>query len=529
MALPEYPASDMDQGRLLLQQLGSFWFNVFGDRAIVQTQMQANAHAQAQNHLNYLEAVAAVSRFNVPVFHVENWHLLTIKLSEVKATASLYGPDDLIYSGTVASAKRTAGFVQSYGGQDTPGQIIIELPGTLANVRFTIHNKVALPTRNLVAGLDFEVDVANRRLHFRSNLFEDSLFAKRDIYDATGVKIDEEISCWIYKGEFDLEYVYEHFGYAIGMRYKSSEEYKQLLNAVWNMFVTGATRDNLILFLSSMAGVPYILEPQETIERVWSEADRKLLATDHNVYTFPLTATLLYDNSDAGTILFYGAQLSDTIQTSELTQNDGDYPILPSMALGSSLLAGEFLSEIVLRNTTVALDYVGLDANNKAIVRFEANGFPLDVEAFWSDVHARGTAVGKVLADYLDLRSEPESPPVPDTLPPFINPLKFIVDNLMHNNLFAIRLKVSGFNPRAPGLSAFRFLRDVIPPHTTYLVFIDLNVVDTIDLSQAGGEDAPGTVETLAIFNGATPFVETYSGASDVYVKAALVSVTCQE
>jgi len=114
--LPQYPTADLDQGRLLLEQLGSFWINIFKDVDVLQSHLRSSANEQGQSYLTYLEAVACVSRFTVPVFHREYWYLLTLSRNAVLNQASVYRPDDLQYGaqdGTVpgrpASFRRTVG------------------------------------------------------------------------------------------------------------------------------------------------------------------------------------------------------------------------------------------------------------------------------------------------------------------------------------------------------------------------------------------------------------------------------------
>jgi len=115
----------------------------------------------------------------------------------------------------------------------------------------------------------------------------------------------------------------------------------------------------------------------------------------------------------------------------------------------------------------------------------------------------------------------------------------FVLDNIMRNNLFIIRIRQASFDPKAPGVTAFRLLRTVIPPHTTYIVFVELEPLEEdIDLSQAGDEDNPGVEEDLSKFKAKGPLLdEAYEvhgspGGSvltygDVQVLFKVISLTC--
>jgi len=541
MALPQYPTADLNQGLLLLEQLGSFWTNIFQERNILQSHLRSSANEQGQTYLNYLETFACVSRFTVPVFHHEYWYLFTLSKNAVSNQATLYAPNDLQYGpqdGTVPA--RAVGFVQTYGGQDVPGTVRAPLPDNLANVQFTMHNRVILPSQTLVSGLDFTIDTVNRLITFRTDPFLDPLFVKRDVFDSVGNKIDEEVAIWVYMGDFDLDYTYIQFGYALGMKYASSQEYKDLLNAVWDMFVMCLSRESLQQFLSAMSGVPFVLETEETIEVIRTEADRQLLITDQHVYQFKLSALLLYTTADIGKVVYHGQPLCTAVLIEDLAQHDPNYSVLPAVALSKGLLSGEYLADLTFMNASVQLQYLGLNEYNKAIVRFDVEGFPNDVEAFWNAADLRGLVSGKMLSEYLDTRVDPTTPPLPMNLPSVVNPLEFILSNLMRNNLFVIKVRYQDFADGVPGLGAFQFLRDVIPPHTTYIVFVDLTVTETIDLAQAGGEDDAGAEEDVDTFLGPTPFTEDLFEAGsappgaevtyqDAFVRAYLVSSTCQE
>ena len=541
MTLPQYPTADLDKGRLLLEQLGTFWTNIFQDVNVLQSHLRSDANAQGQVYLGYLETLACVSRLTVPVFHHRYWYLFTMRRSAVEGQASIYQPNDLQYGpqdGTVPN--RPLGFVQTYGGPDQTGIVQAPLPDSLVNIPFTLHNRVVLPSKTLVNGLDFTIDTVAKTITFRDSPFNDPLFVRRDVYDSAGVKTDEEVALWVYMGDFDLDYVYTQFGYALGIKYSSSQGYKDLLNAIWDMFVLCMSRESLQQFLSAMSGIPFVLETQETIEVVRTEIDRQLIITNQHVYQFELSASLLYTPADVGKIMYHGQPLCTAVLVEELAQHDPNYSILPSIALSRGLLSGGYLADLTFRNADVQLEYLGLDEYNKAVVRFDVSGFPGDVEAFWNAVNTRGVVSGKMLSEYLDTRVDPTTPPLPMNLPSTINPLEFILSNLMRNNLFVIRVRYQDFADNVPGLGAFQFLRDIIPPHTTYIVFVDLTTTEMIDLGQAGGQDEAGAEEDVTTFLGATPFAEDLyevgsappaAGATyqDAFVKAYLVSSTCQE
>jgi hypothetical protein len=536
MSLPVYPPEDLNRGLQLLQQLGSFWLNIFDDRETLRANLRASAHEQAQVHLNFLEAVACVSRLNVPVFHTENWHLLVIKLSDVLAVPSAYQPDDLVYGEQDGSVfGRPSGFIQNYGGMDKPGIIQAPLPAGLEDIPFNLQNLVISPSKVWINGLDFKINHDRRLLVFTEDPFKSSLVPHRDVFDSAGNKVDEEIALWVYKGQFDLQHIYIHFGYALGLQLASAQGYKDLLNAIWDMHVLGPSIEDLRLFLAALSGAPTVIDTEETVLVVRVEETERLVVTNTHVYRVPLEANLLVSEGD---VLVHGDPVSDAVIVRELSGHVPDYTDIPAVALSRNFLSGGYFSELTFKNNRVALEYLGADQDGKTVVRFEVSGFPGDVEKFWDDVHTRGKIDGETLANLLDTRENPVGEPGPLNLPAMVNPLEFVMENLLRNNLFVINVRQASFHKGAPGVKLFRLLRDVIPPHTTYLVFIELTPDDeVVDLSQPGGEDEPGVEEEVDVFLGVSTEDEAFEISSappgtasygDMAVTAKLVSLTCQ-
>ena len=539
MSFPGYPQNDLDNGRQLLQQLGSFWNMIFDGNGKLQSLMHGNAQEQAQAYLDFLESVATLSRFDIPVFHTENWYLLTIKLSEVTGLPSVYKAGDLVYGpqlGTVPD--RPAGFTQTYAGQDNPLIVKVKLPDLLVDAPFTIQNTILVPSRVLVKDLDYDIDTDRQVISFHSNPFQDTAIPHRDVFDDAGTRVDEEIALWVYRGSVDLDYIYNHFGYVLGLQLKSSENYKALLNAFWDMHLLGPSKEQFEVFMSALSGAPMILDPTETVEVVQTEADSILIVTNTRVYRAALTANVVVS---VGDVLHAGDPITDAVRIEELTGDSPDFSILPALALSKNFLSGDYLSELTVRNQTVSLEYDGLDADGKAFVKFEVSGFPGDVDKFWNDAQTRGKESGnKTLAEMLDTRVNPTTQPTPSNLPATVNPLEFMVENLLGNNLFVIRVRQASFTAGAPGVEMFRLLRRVIPPHTTYIVFIELGTLyDEVDLGLPGSVTEAGATESAGVFFSAGPIVEeAYEEGSspggnvmtygDVSVSAKLYSLTCQ-
>ena len=472
MTLPTYPINDYDRGNQLLQQLGSFWANIFNGSDKLQTYLRASGLNNGQTYLNFVETFAMTSRFTVPVFHTENWYLLTVTQSSVAGTPSIYQPDDLVYGPQTGDiVDRPTGFIQTYAGQDRPGIVEIKLPNGLVNIPFQMQNTVVMPTCILTNGIDFTVNKDRNTLTFANNPFNNPTFAQRSIFDNSGKQVDTEISMWVYRGQFDLNYIYNQFGYILNLNLPSSLIYKGLFNAFWDLHLLGPSVYQMQLLLSFIAGVPTIINTTETVQVVTADNASQLVITDSNVYRVSNNATVTVS---VGDVLHAGDSICDAIKIIEFIGSNPDYSSLDEITLYSNLISGSYSGGLTFKNHNVSLDYVGLNSNGKAVVKFEVIGATSDVNAFWTNSQTAGEASGqKTLAELLDVRTNPIGQPGPASLPATINPMTFVLSNFLKNNLFVVKINVNSFGAGAPGLGFFDLLREVLPPNIIFLKFVE--------------------------------------------------------
>jgi hypothetical protein len=176
-------------------------------------------------------------------------------------------------------------------------------------------------------------------------------------------------------------------------------------------------------------------------------------------------------------------------------------PELYGISIGPSFTSHNLVSPLFFKNADVPLQYVGPDAAGRVEVRFEISGFPNDIEQFWSEVHAKGVAQGITLANYLDTRLTPMGDPGPDNLPATVNPMRLVLRHIMGYNLVVVKIR-SGLEGRhALDTRISEVLRDITPPQTAVLIFVELNIDDEIvDLSASESVavgDSPSVTESV--------------------------------
>lgn len=569
----KYPGSDLDRARNLVAALGSFWARTY--TAIDQVTSYAVSTAQQvnQTHRNLLETLAALSRYEVPLFHEEVITPVVLKKSQRNRTQN-------------ATALFDEAETANFNGElrfDTPAQsefFYFPLPEKLVDVG-QLFNQITFPTAALARNVDFAIADKRRALVLAADPFDNPAFIKRAV--VTDGQPDEEITLWGFFGKFDYDYVFEQFAYAVGIRLKTSQGYKDLVNAVISGLIDGAlTVAQLDAALSAIGGIPISSAVAETVEAVTHDAAGCLVLTDKTVYRLPRGANV---RVVPGQALLAGTQLVEAVDILEffignsympaaaraddvvcapppannvisdfdwglLTDEAGDSLALntaddvcrnirkklSALTVGPEFLSACFYSELIFENKEVPLEVDNDHDTGYTFVKFKVGGFPDDVEAFFNEMHARGIQAyenrgqcgGKrrtgTLAHILDKRKNALTEPTSENLPKTINPLTFIVENVLRNNVFIVRINTEALGQNRLGLYNIRHIKPLIPPQTAMIVVFELaakrDAIRATDLVH----------ESTSTFIGANPLQDAVSQTlvRDSVVSVRRVSGTCQ-
>ena len=568
-----YPGSDFDKSRALISLLGSFWSRTFAGKDQIESYVLGTAHIANQTYQNLLEAVAAVSRFDVPLFHSETLVPIVIKKSDANSAKTASARFD----------KTTARFdgAIEFDRPDNVAFFSFPLPTNLVDVG-QVFNRITFPTAALAKNVDFVIDSENSAVVFNTNPFDNPAFMRHAVTVA-GVD-DEEITLWGFCGKFDYEFFFRQFAYAVGIKLQTSQGYKDLTNAViTGLLAGGASAATLDLAFAAICGVPVSTEPTETVEVVDYDSHGLLVVTDKAVYRFNSNANAAVS---AGQVIYAGTQLVRGIDIKEffvgntyaanfvgnerlvagrppqplLVDNAFERPDagnntavildpvttscqnarreLTALALDNGYLSACFYGDLVFENTTVPLEVITDHQTEYTYVRFKLGGFPADVDQFFDEIHARGMDAAQApkpacpgiprrqgtLAHLLDSRVQPSSEPTAENLPSTINPLQFLVENVLRNNVFVVRILVSALGQNSIGLYNIRHLRQLLPPQTGMIVVFELSAgADAVNAENS-------ITEVITRFTGLQPQKDTVPGSlvRDSGATARLVSGTCQ-
>lgn len=491
-----YPSNDLERADLLLSLLGSHWQHTYAGHDLVRGYVAARAEEEQQAFRDLLETFASLCRLDVPLFHTDNWYLLTLKASERNSDPLRYDEDGM-YGGPYFYDVAPSRPVFAY-----------PIPAELADVP-VIFNRLTSPSLTLTRGVDFIIDRVNQRIVFREDPLESGLLAQREVFTDDQVT-DTEGQLWLFTGQFDWRHAYTHFGYVLSLyAAESTEHYSDLINTILDALVEGSTQKHVQLALAAMAGIPLVMEAAETVELVQRDNNHLVIATDRHVYRYHREDTA---DVAVGDVVYAGQCLTTALQVFEFNRGEVSAD-LRSLTMDAGFVTG-FVDGLTFNNVEVPL-VVEENVDGYTKVSFALGGYPTDVDLFWDTVHDRGISSGTTLAHLLDVRG-PGAPSEPTvaSLPAVINPLEFLISNILRYHGFAIKLNTAVMSADAYGFQQIACLRKIIPPWTALLLIFEMGAEDTIELTGAGTWATPGYAESARSFPATDLATDTFTPAN---------------
>lgn len=505
MAEFTFPSRDIEKPDLLLSFLGSHWSAAWSNRQQIRSLMQARGDEERQKQINLGEAAASVSRLTVPVFHTDHWFKLTLKESELNdenIAVLRYG------EGAVYGHDPITGVEYKYG---VPQNLWSMFPilSTIAESTF-IFNRLTQPSVSLSHGLDYFFDITDNAIVFRENPFRNPLISIQEVYSA-GIVVDREITLWMFRPKIDLEDIYKQFGYVLDLKLDSSEEYRGYLNAIWDGVVEGASGKDLEEAIASLTDTPVVQTDGEIVQHIQKDHLHLLVLTDKQAYRYPTNTLAVVSVGDT---VNAGDQLVDTVRIFEF--HDGVVPIVTELAaveVGQGFIVSGFVGGITFYNKSTPLDVDTSGIFTR--IEFSVGGFVGDIAEFWDQFHARGVDNPPTLAQLLDQRTNKVGEPTAAALPVSINPLEFLIQNVLRNNAFVVKIRVNQQGPNRIPLSHAKQLRRIIPPHTAIILLVELVVDNEVIIMEQPGDDLlPGFEEAPALGAAFEPITETLDPAT---------------
>jgi hypothetical protein len=532
-----YPSTIYDKPRNLLAVLGTFWADVYERKDQVSSLVRGKAVVEMQTMLDVLELIASLSRYTVPIFHKDNWYQLRLLASERNTALTSLARFDGTYNYDAGLSFDVPPETQYYA---------FPLPTNLEEVP-CILNRFIEPTLTWTNTIDYQVDLQARALVFYKDPFADPRVLLRPVYEA-GAVVDQEAIIWVFRGSFDWNLIYQQFAYVLGLRLRSSTGYRDLMNTLFDAIVGGTAHRQVQLAFSAMTGIPLVREAEETVKEIALDKSARLIITDRNVYKFVPEATPIVA---VGDVVQAGDSLTDALQFFEFNRGQVS-DTLRGLAMGEGFLASCYYGDLIFENKEVPLEVITDDPSGFTKLKFALGGFPADVERFFADLHEAGVAAATqpiadcedcetiihpgqpcetddvvlrrgTLAHLLDTRPVRQGEPTAAALPAYINPLKFLVENVLRNNAALIRIRTGQLGPQGVGLQNARLLQKIVPPHTALIVLLELTpATDSVTTNRIA--------ETISTFTAVNPVSDTINAARirEGSPVVRMVSGTCQ-
>jgi hypothetical protein len=205
-----------------------------------------------------------------------------------------------------------------------------------------------------------------------------------------------------------------------------------------------------------------------------------------------------------GDSVIAGTSLSTGLRIQEL-RSGSDISGINAITLGKGLISNQFAHDLTFTNNTVPTKVTTRDDLTE--LSFEVGGHPFDVDHFWEVVHRNGEAQGRTIAQGLDSRVVKVGEPTAESLPTSINPLRFLIDEIIPGGITLVTIRAEEVAKKIPRL-------DIVPDLVTlgngvFFIFeAPLAMDSSFDVQSASADKYTGanTVEeyiSLALLNSA--------------------------
>ena len=474
-------ATDFTNGDNLFRYLGSFWSQIFSDRASIHGMADSDAADLVQLYMDMAACINSVGIKTCVPLDADRVTPILIYKSLVSQSryplrfgdGALYGPQD----GSLSRVEK--GKVLTYGGQLRDAvPVFVPAPISMISPGNVIINRLWDPSVALVRGVDYVLEEGD--LVFRDNPFNNPLIPVRQVANQLG-EADELIVLWMSEAEYDRMAIHNAGGYIFFRDTPtdvSAEVYAQAVKALFAISAGGPTISAIDSLIAATSGLPLTVEPVETVESIFTFQGDTMVLTDAQVYRIS-QGLVLRDSIVAGASLRSGSPLTTATRVDDSVSNPGWWNDIPLLTLGENLIPDSQVGgSIGFANASVPVDVtrvVQSTAGTTTSARFAVVGKRRCVTQFWSAMEARSRAADDWLSDRLwqaagltNLDGTSDF-----TEPLLVNPLQLLVEELCPLGFVCVRI-AAGLQETSL-VSALSQLGELLPAASTIVVILDYN------------------------------------------------------
>lgn len=399
--MPILPASRFRDLTTLASYVGSFWTDIYEDSASVLGLLYGQAVQQQQIEQRAREFVLLHGRQDGPATETHiHWPFRLNKTDLTRTTAGF-------------SAASPAGLV-SFGRMEV----------------------ISSETGGLSFGLD--VSLESEKFVFARDPFV--MLESSVLVDSNGTSyLDFDVVA----AEFDAGRLQAIWQSSAGIAFESTKNGQAIANAVIDAVTGGPSLGSLIRALALITDSPFA-KYRETVEWIGLERGERKVITDKEVYTASASSIC---QVSVGDTLSPGQALTDAVRLWDV-QNGLVPNWLTSLTLGPGNLWSSYSLGFSNSQQSISVQ-TGVSGFTK--ISFPLSGDSSDVSAFFTELHTRGVAGGKTLANYLDIRplASQTSQPTAANLPATVNPLSLLCSYVLQGSTLVIKVDPSKYGSKA--------------------------------------------------------------------------------
>jgi hypothetical protein len=314
---------------MLERYISKFWTQVFNDSVFIDNLLNGleDRYAQTEQDISVLNN--ALSRYTIDVYRKQLWLFTTYTESQMNQDAMTFDQEDIFFNGVYQFGDSTHTF------------FTLPIDSSIKKIPFITSSPVN-PEIILQENVDYMVNYEQNLIFFRDNPFNMN-FNKRFVESSDDP--DLGIALWLYHADKDYNDIDDIYAKTVKLNVQSSEYFKRIVNAIWDLRVEGGTLNNVNKLLTSTIDADFITTGGE-LTKIFSEGDREWVEISGKLYSAPSGTEVLPNIGDTildGQMIWGGVQIFTGL-------DDIDFDSFPALQLGPNFIGNEFTGGVLVEN-----------------------------------------------------------------------------------------------------------------------------------------------------------------------------------
>jgi len=336
---------------MLETYISKFWLQVFKDAEFIDNLLKGLEDRYDQMDLDVTTLNNSLSRYTIDIYRKQKWLFVTYDESEMNQDAMLFDQDNVYFNGLYNFGDHLHNF------------FTLPIDSSIKKIPFIMSSPVN-PTTILQENIDYLVNYDRNLIFFRNNPFS-SGFDKRFLDSVDDPELG--IGMWFFNSDKDYDDINEIYAETVKLSVTSSEYFKKIINAIWDLRVEGGTINNVNKLLCATVDTDFVITGG-TLKRIFTEGGRKWVEIDDNLYNAPESVSVL---PDIGDTVIDGELVFDSVQTFT-GLDDIPYASFPALHLSQNFIGANFTDGVMVEN----VDYP-FPAKELVVLVDDAKGFYL--------------------------------------------------------------------------------------------------------------------------------------------------------